>query len=750
MKLRTLATLTMVVLLAASLMSVSIVAQNESENQTPEQPAPENGSVPPEPETPPAPPSPPDNETPPAGGDQELPGDNETEVPEAPENDTDNITEPNETAPDEGPTIEGPAVIVTNETVTAVGLNISVGDEVTFLNVGNETINITVRKDLNFTVYADLANDPDYNRSFNLGPGESETQRFEEVGVWHADVDGLAEVDIAVRGPNTVFIQDFQFSPQQLTVPVGTTVTWVNEDRANHSLSFDELPDSGFTCRPSCPPGEFNNTMVKGTIVTYTFDQPGTFEYRCLYHPETEIGTIVVTDGERPPAPPGPQEPEFVPGEVPAEEVRKHQPEPLPPPEEICPATIPENTEVDLELTVDGLTHPVWLISLEGDDRTFVVDQTGTVWIIKDGELLEEPFLNITDRLVDLIPRYDERGLLGMAFHPDYDENGFVYVYYTAPPVEEDQNCSITLSRFNVSDDPDRVDNTTEQVLFSFDKRYMWNNGGDIRFGPDGFLYIPIGDGGTGNHTIEERVAPAQNLSNPLGKILRIDVDATSGDRPYGFPDDNPFLGVPGVLPGVYAFGFRNPAYISFDERNDLLFVADPGENCWEEVSIVSPGCNYGWNLKEATHCFDPEDNTTCDPPCRRETGFYGEPLVNPVIEVKKTEEGNLTFAIIGGHIYNGTAMPEVRGGYLFGSWGNESKLYIACPSDRDRLWEYQNITVVDLVIDGEAMDAPNGTIPAFLLGFGQDNDGESYVLTAEERGPEGETGKVWRIVPRS
>jgi glucose/arabinose dehydrogenase len=278
-----------------------------------------------------------------------------------------------------------------------------------------------------------------------------------------------------------------------------------------------------------------------------------------------------------------------------------------------------EPRPIALELVAEGFTAPVRVVSAPDESgRLFVVDQTGQIWVIaRDGTLLKEPFLDIADRLVELRQTYDERGLLGLAFHPDYARNGQFFVYYSAPLREgapQDFDHTARISEFRVSaQNPNRADPASERIILAVDQPQSNHNGGTLLFGPeDGLLYISLGDGGARNDAAPGHAADwyefneggnGQDVTqNLLGSILRIDVN--TGD-PYGIPQDNPFVGREG-LDEIYAYGLRNPYRMSFDRAGEYgLFAVDAGQELWEEVNIIVNGGNYGWNVKEGTHCFD-------------------------------------------------------------------------------------------------------------------------------------------------
>jgi glucose/arabinose dehydrogenase len=406
------------------------------------------------------------------------------------------------------------------------------------------------------------------------------------------------------------------------------------------------------------------------------------------------------------------------------------------------------------------MTAPVSLaMPRDGSGRLFVADQIGLIWVVTaEGELLDEPFLDIRDRMVGINPGYDERGLLGLAFHPDYAENGRVFVYYSALPREDAPagwNHTSHVSQFAVSSgDANRADPASEQVLLQVDQPQGNHNGGEIAFGPDNYLYVALGDGGGANdvglgHADDwyqpNRGGNGQDVSqNLLGSILRIDVD---GPAPYDVPDANPFSreGAEG-LPEIFAHGFRNPYRFSFDAGGDHeLFVADVGQNLWEEVSIVVNGGNYGWNVKEGRHCFSAASPNSPPAACPR-VDPDGNPLVDPIIEYQNgNAPGGLGLAVVGGYVYRGDALPSFQGRYVFGDWSTsfaapDGTLFAATPPEsEDDEWSFQALAIAT---------SSDGELGAYLLGFGQDAQGELYVLTSGAAGPQGRTGKVWRIVP--
>jgi glucose/arabinose dehydrogenase len=424
-----------------------------------------------------------------------------------------------------------------------------------------------------------------------------------------------------------------------------------------------------------------------------------------------------------------------------------------------------DSPSVGLRLVADGFTSPVALVEApDASGRLFVVDQVGVIRIITaGGNLVPQPFLDLRSRIVPLMPGFDERGLLGLAFHPGYAANGRFFVYYSAPlrpGAPAGYNHTARVSEFRVfAADANRGDPASERIVLEVDKPQFNHNGGTLLFGPrDGYLYVSIGDGGGANdvglgHVEDWYAANAggngQDVQqNLLGNILRIDVDRGA---PYAVPADNPFTGMPGCADGcdeIWAYGFRNPYRMSFDRGGaGNLFVGDAGQELWEEVSIAVKGGNFGWNVKEGTHCFSTDNPDESPPECPDTVGSphprAGDPLIDPVIEYANHHQpGGLGATVIGGHVYRGQALPQFFGRYIFGDWSREfeepdGSLFVAMARKRG-LWGMQQLRVAT---------SPTGRLGHYLLGFGQDSDGEMYVLTTDQTGPSGTTGKVFKLV---
>ncbi len=419
-------------------------------------------------------------------------------------------------------------------------------------------------------------------------------------------------------------------------------------------------------------------------------------------------------------------------------------PDTEPPPTE--PIENDQLQEIGVELTAEGFTSPVAYVSPDdGTGRMFLVDQVGLIWIVDaDGNVLEESFLDIQEELVDLTPDFDERGLLGLTFHPNFKENGRFFVHYSAPLREgapEEWDHTGVIAEFEVREDDSNIaDPESKKIILEIDQPQFNHNGGQIAFGPDGYLYITLGDGGGANDVGlgHPEIGNGQDTSTLLGSILRIDVD--EGD-PYSIPDDNPFVGKEG-RDEIFAYGLRNPYRISFDAKGDNeLFAGDVGQDLWEEVNIVTKGGNYGWNIKEGTHCFDPENPT--DPPeeCPS-VGPRGEPLIDPILDYRNARHEGIGLAVIGGYVYRGEAINALEGNYIFGDWSldfNEGDGTVFSASSTNGDWDFWELAVTN---------KENQRLGLFITGMGQDADKELYVLTTENSGPSGNTGRIFKIVP--
>jgi glucose/arabinose dehydrogenase len=410
------------------------------------------------------------------------------------------------------------------------------------------------------------------------------------------------------------------------------------------------------------------------------------------------------------------------------------------------------------ELVAEGFASPLAVEFAPGDSETaYVVDQTGVVHVAGPDGVRDEPFLDVRDRMVEL-SGYEERGLLGLAFHPDFETDGRVFVRYSAPATDvtpDDYSHTFVLSSFQTSEGS--ADPGSKTRLLELPQPQSNHNAGSVAFGPDGYLYVGTGDDGGANDVgtghvenwyDENAGGNGQDVTeNLLGSILRIDVDAEGEDAAYGVPADNPLVGQDG-LDEQYAWGFRNPWRFSFTDGE--FYVADVGQNRFEEVNLVEAGGNYGWNVREATHCFDPENPGSPPGSCPTETDD-GQPLRNPIVEYAHDGEQLSGASVIGGYRYTGDALPGLDGAYVFGDWQMNGRLFVARPPGDDGstdgdggstggkgLWA---TSTVDLA-GGE--DGPR----QYLLAFGRDHDDELYVATTDSGTPTGNSGAVHRLVP--
>ena len=345
----------------------------------------------------------------------------------------------------------------------------------------------------------------------------------------------------------------------------------------------------------------------------------------------------------------------------------------------------PPPTNLALTNVVSGLSNPLGLEKPPGDARLFVVEQPGTIRIIKNGALLSGTFLDIRS-----LVNFDgaEQGLLGMAFHPNYSTNRKFYVNYN----RDNGTRQTVIAEFQASaSDPDEADPTTERDLLVINQPFPNHKGGQLVFGADGLLYIGLGDGGI---PPTDPSNSGQNLNTLLGKMLRIGVDPPfTGSLQYAIPPDNPFVGG-GGLPEIYAYGLRNPWRFTLERGGSRIFVADVGESSWEEVDILQKGGNYGWNVMEGDHCFNPP--TGCDTSNK----------VLPIIEYPHT----VGIAVIGGYVYKGSAIPSLANKYIFGDLTGKIFSLTEAPANT---WTRADLLTTNLTISS----------------LGQDNNGEMYVL---------------------
>jgi len=354
-----------------------------------------------------------------------------------------------------------------------------------------------------------------------------------------------------------------------------------------------------------------------------------------------------------------------------------------------CSSSLATTTLVEV---TSGFSRPLAVAHTGEDARLFVVEQTGRIRIMADGAVLATPFLDVSQQ----ISTGGERGLLSVAFHPDYASNGRFFINYT------DRAGNTVVSEFRVSDDANVADADSERVLLTFEQPYANHNGGQLAFGADGYLYIGTGDGGAANDPLNA----GQDLSTLLGKLLRIAIDNANPDSGtlYAIPADNPFVGQDlesnNARPEIWAYGLRNPWRFSFDRETGDLFIADVGQNAYEEINFQpassNGGENYGWRITEGAHCFQPAEG--CD-----RSG-----VTMPIMEYSHLSGAGRS--ITGGYLYRGTAVSSLENAYVFGDFVSGN------------IWAStfngQNWTTVQLFDTNYAIAA-----------FGQDAAGELYLV---------------------
>ncbi|GJM24908.1 MAG: glucose dehydrogenase [Phycisphaerae bacterium] len=412
--------------------------------------------------------------------------------------------------------------------------------------------------------------------------------------------------------------------------------------------------------------------------------------------------------------------------------------------------------EINLAVVADGLTSPLGLVD-DGTGRKFIYDQVGTIHILNsNGTLNETPFLDISDRMIDIFGGgivFDERGLLGFALHPDFADNGRFFVMYSAdkgetdPPAFDSQS---RLSEFRVSDDdPNVADPDSELILLEILQPQSNHNGGELAFGPEGNLYIAVGDGGSSNdvglgHTPD--LGNGQDRSNLMGSILRIDVNgAPNPGLAYAIPATNPFANDEQFRGEIFAYGLRNPFRFSFDQGGDnALYAGDVGQDLMEEVNVITNGGNYGWNIREGNNCFSPTSPGVPLAVCA-DVGADGTPLVEPILTYQHigTNGARIGISVIGGYVYRGNDIPTLNGQYIFGDFttdfGDPNGSIFAASQDENGAW-----TRRELAVTGNN----NGRLNQYLFAFGQDANGEVYVMASDNAGPVGNRGVVYKIEP--
>jgi glucose/arabinose dehydrogenase len=435
---------------------------------------------------------------------------------------------------------------------------------------------------------------------------------------------------------------------------------------------------------------------------------------------------------------------------------------------------------IALEPIVKGLVSPLKGVVAPGEpDNLYIVEQSGQIWRINIGAgqtfpvdvatpAGQTPFLNVAADLVTLGAlgpgTFDERGLLGLAFHPRYQQNGLFYIYMSvptagAPTLPTTLPAGSTPNHQNVVVEMRNQGGTvgSARVIWRVDWPQFNHNGGDIAFGPDGMLYIATGDGGGADDRDGQPFfgAPivghglngnAQNLGVPLGKILRIDVNTRATGKEYGIPGDNPFVARAGALPEIYAYGLRNPYRTSFDRGSGRLFAGDVGQNDIEEVNVIVKGGNYGWNFKEGTLFFDPRGDLDGVAQLTPVAGRAVPPgVIDPIAQYDTHHEGH---SVIAGFVYRGRKLHELNGQFIFGDYSRLFNLPSG-PHNYGRLFHIDsNGKGGKLRAIREFFITPSNAPNLAVLGFGEDNAGEVY-LTGNVAGvPFGKGGVVLRLAP--
>jgi glucose/arabinose dehydrogenase len=416
------------------------------------------------------------------------------------------------------------------------------------------------------------------------------------------------------------------------------------------------------------------------------------------------------------------------------------------------------DTKPTLKLVAEGFVSPTAFVPID-NGRALIGDQLGKIHLLnKDGKLSDKLVIDLGPKLSKYNTNaFDERGLCGLAAHPKFNENRKIYTYYSVPLRQggaENFDHTARLSEFTLGKDDTAG---AERVLLEIDMPYFNHHSGRMAFGPDGLLYLAVGDGGNANDIdaaprdgVQIRgKAPegnGQSKTTLMGKVLRIDLDKKDAGKQYAVPKDNPFA-AGGGAPEIFAYGFRNPWGLSFDRGGSReLFVAEVGQDSWEELNIVTKGGNYGWNIREGFVCFDPKKPRNPPDECPK-VGAGGEPLLDPILAYKnlrkyaKDPDGK-GISITGGYVYRGKALPQFTGKYIFADWSRnfvlpDGLLYVASKGS-DGKWSMESLDVAS---------HPGGVMKQFVLAFGEDAEGELYVLTNASSALKGTNGKVWKLV---
>lgn len=381
------------------------------------------------------------------------------------------------------------------------------------------------------------------------------------------------------------------------------------------------------------------------------------------------------------------------------------------------------SVQINIKKIAGGLLGPVAMgYAKDGSGRLFICEQTGKIKVIKNGKVLSKPFLDVGNKIDKGSKFYSEKGLLGIAFHPKYKTNGRFFIFYSAPSKVSGSNHKCIVAAYKVTSDADVADATSEKIIMEIEKPQENHNGGQLAFGPDGYLYIGLGDGGGANDE-HGAIGNGQEKNTLLGKILRINIDFAAinkDSKNYNIPSDNPFLTTKNTRPEIWAYGLRNPWRFSFDRKTGKLFCADVGQNTWEEIDIIEQGKNYGWRIMEGKHCFNPKNN--CDQ----------KGLTLPVAEY----DHQTGISVTGGYIYRGNKIQYMQGKYIFGDW--KGKLFYL--EENAGVWNMNK-----LLITGKEQN----DLDANINSFGEDESGEVYILSQKFTGTVVTNGSLYLITAK-
>jgi glucose/arabinose dehydrogenase len=379
----------------------------------------------------------------------------------------------------------------------------------------------------------------------------------------------------------------------------------------------------------------------------------------------------------------------------------------------------PAAITINSELVAAGIQAPTSM-AFPSANTAWVTEQTGKIRLIRNGKLTDVVVLDTKNKMIRVNSGYEERGLLNVTLHPKFSTNGKFYLFYSRPATAQNPannrryDHTDVVAEYKMLPNSDIADTASARIILAQDKPDGNHDGGGIVFGDDGYLYVTFGDGG-GQHDQHGTIGNGQDMNTWLGKVLRINVDV---DGTYTVPKGNPFVGKEGVKPEIWASGFRNPYRITLDKASKQLFVGEVGQDLYEEVDILEQGANYGWRVVEGNHCHNP--NTGCD-----FTGYTA-----PISEYHHSEG----VSVIGGYVYNGTQLPDLKGKYIFGDW--TGPVWYLQKTGKD--WTRGKVTI------------KNFPRAAKITGWGEDQAGELYYTINSEAspGPAGSTtGSVYKII---